>query len=109
MIELSRAAVSEVRRLQSKHHTPEAYLRLGVQQGGCAQFYYTLDFEPTLNTGDRVYDCSGIRIVVDAQSFPSLNGLRLDYSEDLMGGGFRFHNPNAVESCGCGNSFRLAT
>ncbi len=109
MIELSRAAVSEIKRLQSKRTPPEFYLRLGIQPGGCAQFYYTLDFDATLNAGDRVYDCSGIHVVVDAQNLPYLNGLRLDYSEDLMGGGFRFHNPNAAESCGCGNSFRLAT
>jgi len=46
-------------------------------------------------------------VVIDDQSLDYINGLMLDYSEDLMGGGFRFHNPNAKHSCGCGNSFSV--
>lgn len=109
MINLSKAAVDEIRRLQSKRQQSQTRVRLGVKVGGCAEFYYTLDFDDTLNSSDRVYDCSGISVVVDEQSFDSLADLSLDYSEDLMGGGFRFHNPKAIETCGCGNSFRLSS
>lgn len=107
MINLSKAAVEEIRRLQLRGHNLEARLRLGVKAGGCSELYYTIDFDEAINPGDRVYDCSGLSVIVDEQSFNSLNELTLDYSEDLMGGGFRFHNPKAVESCGCGNSFRV--
>jgi len=107
MINLSKAAVDEIRRLQLRRHNIEARLRLGVKAGGCSELYYTIDFDEAINPGDRVYDCSGLSVIVDEQSFDSLNELTLDYSEDLMGGGFRFHNPKAVESCGCGNSFRV--
>ncbi|NEO72546.1 iron-sulfur cluster assembly accessory protein [Moorena sp. SIO3H5] len=107
MIKLSKAAASEIRRVQSKRQKPEAKLRLGVSQGGCADFYYTIDFEQVINSEDQVYDCDGISVIVDPESLKTINGLTLDYSEDLMGGGFRFHNPNASESCGCGNSFRV--
>lgn len=107
MINLSKAAVEEIRRLQLRRQTPEARLRLGVKTGGCAALYYTIDFDQMTNLGDRVYECSGISVIIDEQSLNSIQELTLDYSEDLMGGGFRFHNPKAVESCGCGNSFRV--
>lgn len=106
MINFSQAAVEEIRRLQLRRQMP-ARLRLGVKTGGCAELYYTIDFDEMTNLGDRLYDCSGIAVVVDQQSLDSIQELSLDYSEDLMGGGFRFHNPKAIESCGCGNSFRV--
>jgi len=109
MINLSKAAVEEIKRLQSRRQNLEARLRLGVKRGGCADFYYTIDFDKEMNSGDRIYECSGISVLVDQDSFNYINELTLDYSEDLMGGGFRFHNPNAVESCGCGNSFRISS
>lgn len=108
MIQLSKAAASEIKRLQMHRRQSQAKLRLSVQAGGCADFYYTIDFDEAISQGDRVYDCHHIQVVVDSQSLNYLTGLTLDYSEDLMGGGFRFHNPNAVESCGCGNSFRVS-
>jgi iron-sulfur cluster assembly accessory protein len=107
MISLSKTAVSEIRRLQIRRNNQEARLRLGVQAGGCAKLYYTIDFDDQINPGDRIYNCEGICVIVDTPSLNYINGLMLDYSEDLMGGGFRFHNPNAIESCGCGNSFRV--
>jgi iron-sulfur cluster assembly protein len=107
MIKLSQAAADEIRRLQAKRQCLEARLRLGVQAGGCADFYYTIDFDEVTNPCDRVYESDGIGVVVDEKSLSYIMGLVLDYSEDLMGGGFRFHNPNASESCGCGNSFRV--
>ena len=107
MIKLSQAAANEIRRLQIKRHCPTSRLRLGVQSGGCADLYYTIDLDEEMNPGDRVYECDGLGVVVDEKSLNAIAGLILDYSEDLMGGGFRFHNPNASETCGCGNSFRL--
>jgi iron-sulfur cluster assembly accessory protein len=109
MINLSNAAADEIKRLQIRRQKPEARLRLSVKSGGCADLYYIIDFDEVTNPSDRIYDCSGIFVIVDEQSFNYISGLTLDYSEDLMGGGFRFHNPNAVESCGCGNSFRVQT
>ncbi len=107
MINLSKAAADEIKRLQSKRQNLEGRLRIGVLRGGCAELYYKIDFDEAVNLGDHVYECDGISVLVDEQSFNYLTGLTLDYSEDLMGGGFRFHNPNAIESCGCGNSFRV--
>lgn len=105
MVHLSLAAATEIKRLSSKQHQPNMFFRLQVKDGGCSGLFYDMTFAETVNLGDRVYDSKGIQVVVDTESLNYLNGLTLDYSEDLMGGGFRFHNPQAKASCGCGNSF----
>jgi iron-sulfur cluster assembly accessory protein len=107
MIHLSPAAIGEVNRRRSKFSPAPMLFRVSVQRGGCADLYYILDLVEAASPEDRVLDCDGVPVVVDAQSWPYLDGLTLDYSEDLMGGGFRFHNPNASSSCGCGNSFSI--
>lgn len=107
MIHLSKAASSEIKRLQSCRPNSNNLLRLGVQTGGCAGMLYTIEFDEVLQAEDIVYDCSDIRVVVDSQQSKFLIGLTLDYSEDLMGGAFRFDNPNTLQSCSCGNSFSL--
>lgn len=109
MIQLSKAAVHEVLRLQRKFSQPNPLFRLGVQSSGCSGMSYTMSFDTTVQPGDQLYTCDSVQIVVDQQSLAYLEGLRLDYSEDLMGGGFRFHNPNATETCGCGNSFAVGS
>lgn len=108
-IQLSPAAVAEVNRIRSKHPNPEARFRLGIAAGGCADWHYILTIDDQTTENDRSLTYDGIAIVVDAQSWASLDGLALDYSEDLMGGGFRFNNPNAATSCGCGNSFSVGS
>lgn len=107
MIYLSSAAANEIKRLQSKRHLAQVPLRLGVQPGGCAAFLYTIDFDRVVQTSDRLIDCDGIQVLIDDDSANYVNGLTLDYSEDLMGGAFRFYNPNATQTCSCGNSFSV--
>jgi iron-sulfur cluster assembly protein len=109
MIHLSAAAVNEIKRLQQTNQTPNSRLRIAVKPGGCSDLYYVLDFTSQPDASDRLYESQGITIVIDPKSHAVLQGLTLDYSEDLMGGGFRFHNPNAVKNCGCGHSFTLAS
>jgi iron-sulfur cluster assembly protein len=99
MIQLSPAAIAEIKRIQSKQ--PGRAFRLGIETGGCAEFYYTMALD---ETGETI-DCDGIPVAIAPQHQPYLEGLILDYTEDLMGGGFRFHNPNALTHCECGNSF----
>ncbi|WP_199248019.1 iron-sulfur cluster assembly accessory protein [[Phormidium] sp. ETS-05] len=114
MINLSPAAIREVQRLGrsqlSRSNSINAYaalFRLGIAPGGCCEFYYTLEFDSAKRDEDVMVECEGIGVVVDAQSWKQVNGITIDYSEDLMGGGFRFHNPNATRVCGCGNSFSV--
>ncbi|NWF61337.1 MAG: iron-sulfur cluster assembly accessory protein [Fischerella sp.] len=106
MLHLSQAAVSEIARLKSKQ--PNFLVRLAVKPGGCSGWYYDMSFDETLKSGDRTFECNGIQVIIDAESLDYVNGLTVDYSEDLMGGGFRFHNPQATATCGCGNSFSIS-
>lgn len=105
MVHLSPTAVAEIKRLRAKQTNPNILFRLQVQAGGCYSWFYNIKFDQDLKQGDHLYAFAGISVVVDAQSLNFITGLRLDYSEDLMGGGFRFYNPNAITTCGCGNSF----
>jgi iron-sulfur cluster assembly accessory protein len=68
---------------------------------------YVLEFEQEPRSDSQVYVLEGLEVVIDQPSAPYLNGLTVDYTEDLMGGGFRFHNPNATHTCGCGNAFSV--
>lgn len=108
MMQITPAAANELKRLQAKQASPTARFRLKVEAGGCAGLYYALSFDETLDAQDQVDECQGIPTVVDLETQKHIQGLVLDYTEDLMGGGFRFHNPNAAQSCGCGHSFALA-
>ncbi|HEY9699382.1 MAG TPA: iron-sulfur cluster assembly accessory protein [Trichocoleus sp.] len=105
MIHLSAAAVAEVNRIKSQYPHPDALFRLGVRAGGCADLHYVLALDEHLQADDQVIQCGAIQVIVDPQSWKFLDGVTLDYTEDLMGGGFRFQNPNAAQTCGCGNSF----
>ena len=112
MIHFSEAAANEIKRLQSSRQKPDSKFRLGVKNGGCSGLFYTLELSEgetpqSSNDSDRYFESNGISVVIDALSYKYLKGLKLDYSEDLMGGSFRFHNPNAFATCGCGQSFSV--
>jgi len=104
VIVLTPAAAREIRRLQSKQDG-DPLLWVRVTPGGCADFYYDLSFKDDADVEATAIESEGIRIAIDPDSQTRVRGLRIDYSEDLMGGGFRFSNPNAIVTCGCGNSF----
>jgi iron-sulfur cluster assembly protein len=110
MISLSTTAANEVKRLQGKHQpSNRGALRLSVQPKGCAGLSYQLDFTDIVESDDRLFECDNIQVVVSCSSLAYVDGLTLDYSEDLMGGSFRFHNPNAKQTCSCGHSFAVET
>ncbi|HIK26992.1 MAG: iron-sulfur cluster assembly accessory protein [Oscillatoriaceae bacterium SKW80] len=107
MIQLSPSAVREVTRMKSKHQNPNLFLRLGVERGGCSGLYYTLELDDNLKPDDHVFNCSGLKVAIAAKCLNYIANLTLDYSEDLMGGSFRFHNPQATTKCSCGHSFSM--
>lgn len=107
MIHLSQAAIAEVQRLKLSGNKPEGWFRLAVQPGGCQQFHYALGFVDHPEASDQVFQYESIWVAIAIDSIPYLEGLSIDYTEDLMGGGFRFRNPNSSQDCGCGNSFAV--
>jgi len=105
VITLSEAALKEVKRLINVQGVTEGGLRLGVKGGGCSGLSYTINFDEKIGQYDQVYDFEGVKVIVDTKSAIYLQGTQLDFQKDLMGGIFKFVNPNANKTCGCGESF----
>lgn len=80
-------------------------IRVGVMGGGCAGFQYSMDFEKEPKDGDVSFEQDGVTVFVDPMSSMYLQGVSIDYVQGLQGAGFKFVNPNARTTCGCGSSF----
>lgn len=85
----------------------ENFLRLGVQQGGCAGLSYAAFIDSILKEADRIiYEQEDLRIAIDSEFLHLIDGLNIDFSDDLIQPGFILKNPNSQKSCGCGSSFK---
>ncbi len=82
-------------------------LRIAVRGGGCSGFEYALDFDNEVRDSDTVLEYDGLKLYVDPISGRYLDGTLIDYSLGMTGTGFKFHNPKAVGTCGCGSSFTV--
>ena len=106
MIQISETAARKIRTLMAKQGIDDGGLRVGVKGGGCSGLSYTFAWEKIARMGDEVFDGpQGAKIFVDEISLPYIAGTTLDYVEGLHAGGFRFDNPRASRTCGCGSSF----
>ena len=97
-----------------KNQIDKKALRVGVRSGGCSGMSYTMDFigGDDINSDDKVYEYSvnaeqSFKVVCDPKSLLYIYGMQLDFSKELIGGGFNFVNPNASQTCGCGSSFAV--
>ncbi|KMM37168.1 HesB/IscA family protein [Guptibacillus hwajinpoensis] len=110
MIHLSEAAAAQVKEMMKQEEGDSLYLRVGVKGGGCTGLSYGMGFDTEINDDDEALDAQhGVTIIMDKESAPVLNGVNIDYKQNMMGGGFTIDNPNAIASCGCGSSFKTAT
>lgn len=106
MIEISATATEKIKEMMSSEGLTEAYLRVGVNMGGCSGFTYGLGIEEEVTEQDEMLEMNGLKVLLDKESIKYLRGVEIDYKETVMGGGFTIHNPNAIATCGCGSSFR---
>jgi iron-sulfur cluster assembly protein len=106
-IEITEAAASEIAKQRAKRATPDAMIRIGVRGGGCTGFTYVFEWAETVRPTDKVFSAHGVSIVVDPKSLVYLGGMQLDFVRGMMGHGFKFNNPNAKGSCGCGESVQF--
>jgi iron-sulfur cluster assembly protein len=107
MVTLTDNAAEKVKELQNGQSEEQTGLRVAVRGGGCSGFQYALAFDEQ-REGDKVYEYQEIRLLIDSQSLPFVDGSQVDYVESLQGAGFQVQNPNVVAACGCGQSFRTA-
>ncbi|MCF7800882.1 MAG: iron-sulfur cluster insertion protein ErpA [Candidatus Marinimicrobia bacterium] len=106
MLSLTETAAEKVRGLIAEQKLDKnANLRIYVKGGGCSGFSYGMAFENETDEQDKISESNGVRVIVDPVSIKYLEGVEIDWVENGMGGGFKFQNPNAASSCGCGHSF----
>ncbi len=104
-IVLTAKAVEMVKDAMQREGLTGHGIRVGVMGGGCAGFQYSMDFEQTARDGDVTFEQDGVKLYVDPMSSMYLQGVTIDYVVGLQGAGFKFNNPNARTTCGCGSSF----
>ncbi|WP_260294435.1 HesB/IscA family protein [Sedimenticola hydrogenitrophicus] len=105
MLTLTESAQKAVGRFIKGSDAPVAGLRISVTGGGCSGMQYGLALEASALSEDTVVEVGGLKIFVDPHSAPLLQGVTVDFVDSMEGSGFKFVNPNASASCGCGNSF----
>lgn len=108
VLSVSPAAVAKIKNLMAEKNLTEHGLRVFVAGGGCSGMQYGMAFDNNAQSSDSVVEVDGVRLIVDPMSLPYLMGANIDFVDNLMGGGFRIDNPNAVSTCGCGHSFRTS-
>src|SRR5262249_32363481 len=102
---LTDKAVQQIKSLLARDKLSGHGLRISITDGGCSGYSYKLDFEKETKAGDNVLEFDDVRVYVDPDSAPYLQGTVIDFVSGLYGGGFKFSNPNATGTCGCGTSF----
>ena len=105
MLTFTESAQKAIGRFIKGSETPVEGLRVSVTGGGCSGLQYGLELEESAKSDDTIVEVNDLKVFVDPSSAPLLNGVTVDFLDSMEGSGFKFENPNANSSCGCGNSF----
>jgi len=89
-------------------HTPDRGIRLAVKEGGCNGYEYDIKIANAPKPDDQIVEAGSLKVFIDPKSAPLLEGIVVDYIDSLLESGFKFTNPNATDTCGCGKSFQTA-
>jgi iron-sulfur cluster assembly accessory protein len=108
ILEVTQLAADRLSGMMRERELEGYALRVFVSGGGCSGLQYGMTFDDEVREGDSDFTSNELRILVDPVSARYLHGSSVDYVDNLMGGGFKIENPNAVSGCGCGHSFRTA-
>lgn len=107
MIDITDTAKKKILDLLLEENNPKLVLRTFVQGGGCSGFNYGFTFDEEVNEDDFTIDIEDKKIVIDAMSYPYLDGATIDYKTENFSSQFIISNPNAKSTCGCGSSFSV--
>ena len=105
VITVTEKAVKQLKIAMKSGGDENQILRMSVEGGGCSGMTYKMDFDNQQQEFDKVFESNGLKIVCDLKSWLYLKDIEVDYSNDLLNGGFQIKNPNADRTCGCGTSF----
>ncbi len=105
MLTLSNTAAEKLRTILVEENAEEKGLRIRVVPGGCSGYSYDMIFDEKAE-GDQVFEAHGVKLIVDGDSLPLLEGAEIDFKEEIGHEGFTINNPNSKGGCGCGKSFQ---
>jgi len=106
-VQLTQAAARHVASMIAKRGRGLG-LRIGTRKSGCSGFAYEVDYADAIEANDQVFESHGVKLIIDRQSLPLLDGMEVDYVKaNVLHEGFEFHNPQVKETCGCGESFSV--
>ena len=103
-ITMTESANAKIKSLLHQRQTPDYHLRIGLRGGGCSGFMYKYEFIATPDEKDKIFEFGEVKICIDMKSYLFLNGMEIDYEEDLLKSGLVFKAPQAQRTCGCGES-----
>ena len=106
MITITENAADHIRKFLTKRGKGEG-IRIGVKTSGCSGMAYTLEFVDKIQPEDQVFEQNGVKVFIDPKRMVYLDGTQVDFAKEGLQEGFKFENPNAKESCGCGESFHV--
>ena len=104
-IYVTKKAVKRLKAVMASEGKDDYYLRMSVDSGGCSGMNYKMDFDKNMKNFDKMFETNGLKVVCDLKSWLYLKDITIDYSDDMLNGGFKIENPNAERTCGCGTSF----
>jgi len=104
-ITLTDNAAKRVNAILIGENKKDYFLRINVSDGGCSGMSYNLTFDNKQNEFDKIYKSKGVKVLCDVKSWFYVKGTEIDFSNDMLSGGFKLNNPNANRTCGCGTSF----
>ena len=107
IITVTKPAVKRLKAVMKSDDKEGYSLRMSVEGGGCSGMTYKMSFDNDKQEFDKVFESQGINIICDLQSWMYLKGTNIEYSDDMLNGGFKISNPNAERTCGCGTSFSV--
>ncbi len=102
---VTKNAVNKLKGVMKSDNKENYFLRMSVEGGGCSGMTYKMDFDKNQKEFDKVFKSNGLTVICDLKSWLYLKDVKIDYSDDLLNGGFKITNPNAERTCGCGTSF----
>ena len=102
---VTEAAAKRLKAVMSAEGKINHFVRMSVDSGGCSGMNYKMDFDNNQESYDKIFEANGLKVVCDLKSWLYLKNITIDYSDDMLNGGFKIENPNAERTCGCGTSF----
>ena len=102
---ITEKAAKRLKAVMSAEGKSDHFLRMSVDSGGCSGMNYKMDFDDHQKDYDKIFESNGLKVVCDLKSWLYLKNITIDYSDDMLNGGFKIENPNAERTCGCGTSF----